>query len=794
MMRSMFSGVTGLKAFQTSMDVIGNNIANINTIGFKGERVGFQTTLNQTLQAAMSAQGLRGGINPMQIGLGAQIASIDKMMSQGSLENTGKKTDLAIQGDGFFVLNNGNGGKVFSRAGNFTLDEAGYLVNASNGMRLQGWGADSSNGNFVLDTTKPINDIQIPSGLSMDAKATSYMKLTDNLKADVGLKDLLMKYTDDEGNTQKEKFNFSRDLSDLDHLVYNMSYSDPDDAAKLIDSYGGKLTLNENGLVSDGYAESYDNSVTEMTDTSGTSDITNVSGSYMLLDSNNDPVKIKDTVLHYDGTTPSNSTLTITLDDGSTQVFNYSGTADYSELGDLANWSNSSGYSLMGNLAINGSNPTTSVSDISLTTTNKTTSINAYSLMDVSIPSGSSIKSLTGGFKVVNETTGQEITLTNANVTIDDSGNIKLKYDFNGDGTIDDTNEVISLQPSVGALPNTKRYFGEATIGGSNFAVYANLKMDGTLPATGNTDTISFSTDKDTLRIPSQGTPKFVEADNATNYVTADFENPSRVASVQVYDSLGNPYNVYVKFTKVSTNAWMWQAEESGGLPVYGIDENGNVLKDDEGNPKPARGIIAFDENGRMVADNWSIDSDGNIVENGGPKGITFEPAGAGGALNPALTPPTAAGAGTVKASLDFFGLTQYSSPFTAIVREQDGRAEGTLQSFNINSSGEIVGTFSNGLSATLGKVALATFDNAAGLNDLGNSLYASSANSGSAIIGESGTGGRGSITPGALEMSNVDIAEEFTKMIVAQRGYQANSRVITTTDQILQELVNIKR
>jgi flagellar hook protein FlgE len=790
MMRSMFSGVTGLKAFQTSMDVIGNNIANINTIGFKGERVGFQTTLNQTLQAAMSAQGLRGGINPMQIGLGAQIASIDKMMSQGSLENTGKKTDLAIQGDGFFILNNGEGGKVFSRAGNFTLDEAGYMVNASNGMRLQGWGADSSNGNFVLDTTKPINDIQIPSGLSMDAKATSYMKLTDNLKADVGLKDVLMKYTDDKGNTQKEKFNFSRDLSDLDHLVYNMSYSDPDDAGKLIDSYGGKLTLNENGLVSDGYAESYDNSVTAMTDTSGTSDITNVSGSYMLLDSNNDPVKIKSTALHYDGTTPSNSTLTFTLDDGSTQVFTYSGTADYSQLGDLANWSNSSGYSLMGNLAINGSDPTKN-SDISLTTTNKTTSVNAYSLMDVSIPSGSNIKSFTGGFKVINETTGQEITLTNANTTIDSTGAITLNYDFDGDGTEDH----ILLSPTVGTLPNTKKYSGKVTAsGGSNFAVYANLKLDGTLPTAGNTDTITFSTDKDTLRIPSQGTPKFVEADNATNYTTANFENPSRVASVQVYDSLGNPYNVYVKFTKVSTNAWMWQAEESGGLPVYGIDENGNVLKDSEGNPKPARGIIAFDENGRMVADNWSIDSNGNIVENGGPKGITFEPAGSGGALNPALTPPTAAGAGTVKASLDFFGLTQYSSPFTAIVREQDGRAEGTLQSFNINSSGEIVGTFSNGLSATLGKVALATFDNSAGLNDLGNSLYASSANSGSAIIGESGTGGRGSITPGALEMSNVDIAEEFTKMIVAQRGYQANSRVITTTDQILQELVNIKR
>ncbi len=790
MMRSMFSGVTGLKAFQTSMDVIGNNIANINTIGFKSSKVGFQTTLNQTLQAAMATQGLRGGINPMQIGLGAQIASIDKIMSQGSLENTGKKTDLAIQGDGFFILNNGEGGKVYTRAGNFTLDEAGYLVNASNGMRIQGWGASSSGGNFVLDTTKPISDIQVPSGLSMDAKATTYMKLTDNLKADVGLKDVLMKYTDDEGNTQKEKFVFSRDLADLDHLTYNMNYSDPDSAGKLVDSYGGKLTLNENGLVSDGYAESYDNSITGISDVSGSSDITNVSGNFMLLDSNNQPVKIKSAELNYDGTTPANSTLTITREDGTTQTFNYGGAADYSQLGDLSNWTNASGYSLMGNFAISGSDATHN-SDISLITTNKTTSVNAYSLMDVSIPSTSKITNFTGGFKVINESTGQEITLTNAKITVDSSGNLTLNYDFDGDGTTD----TITLDPATGALPNTQRYFGSTTSsGGSNFAVYANIKLDGTLPTGTDTDTITFSTDKDTLRIPSQGTPKFVEADNATNYVTADFENPSRVASVQVYDSLGNPYNVYIKFTKVSTNAWMWQAEESNGLPVYGIDENGNVLKDTEGNPKPAIGIIAFDENGRMVADNWSIDSNGEIVENGGPKGITFEPAGSGGALNPALTPPTAAGAATVKSNLDFFGLTQYSSPFTAIVREQDGRAEGTLQSFNINSSGEIVGTFSNGLSSTLGKIAMATFDNAGGLNDLGNSLYATSANSGSAIIGESGTGGRGTITPGALEMSNVDIADEFTKMIVAQRGYQANSRVITTTDQILQELVNIKR
>jgi len=144
--------------------------------------------------------------------------------------------------------------------------------------------------------------------------------------------------------------------------------------------------------------------------------------------------------------------------------------------------------------------------------------------------------------------------------------------------------------------------------------------------------------------------------------------------------------------------------------------------------------------------------------------------------------------------SVNFQELTQFAAPHSIAVTEQDGNAQGTLDSFAINTNGEIIGIFSNGLTAPLGQVALATFNNPEGLLEVGNSMYAMSSNSGLPQIGVSGVGGRGSIIPGALEMSNVDLAEEFTNMIIAQRGFQANSRSITTADQILNELVNIKR
>ncbi|MFY9126810.1 MAG: flagellar hook-basal body complex protein, partial [Defluviitoga tunisiensis] len=292
---------------------------------------------------------------------------------------------------------------------------------------------------------------------------------------------------------------------------------------------------------------------------------------------------------------------------------------------------------------------------------------------------------------------------------------------------------------------------------------------------------------RDVIQPPVAGEIKFVDMNNPTNFATAEYISPKTTTSTVVYDSLGNSYNVYLNFTKINENTWFWEAKLDDGTPLYKITTDEQLVND------PANGVIAFDSNGNLAATNWSI-VNGNIVQSGGTAGFWFDPAEQGAALNPDVNPPSIAAAGPVMVSVNFQELTQFAAPHSIAVTEQDGNAQGTLDSFAINTNGEIIGIFSNGLTAPLGQVALATFNNPEGLLEVGNSMYAMSSNSGLPQIGVSGVGGRGSIIPGALEMSNVDLAEEFTNMIIAQRGFQANSRSITTADQILNELVNIKR
>ncbi|MFY9311691.1 MAG: flagellar hook-basal body complex protein, partial [Tepidanaerobacteraceae bacterium] len=164
MMRSLFSGVTGLRNHQIKMDVIGNNIANVNTVGFKKSRVTFQDTLSQTMRGAAAPQGNRGGTNPMQVGLGMTIASIDTIHSSSSAESTGNMTDLAIEGEGYFILQGEGLERYFTRAGNFGFDTNGNLVNTANGLKVLGWQTSDFR---VPDDKSPqdIGPIQIRKGM-----------------------------------------------------------------------------------------------------------------------------------------------------------------------------------------------------------------------------------------------------------------------------------------------------------------------------------------------------------------------------------------------------------------------------------------------------------------------------------------------------------------------------------------------------------------------------------------------------------------------------------------------------
>jgi flagellar hook protein FlgE len=181
MLRSLFSGVTGLQSHQIAMDVESNNIANVNTIGYKYSRANFSDLLAQTNQIATAPQGEFGGKNAVQIGLGATIGSVTRIHSQGSIQNTDKNTDVAIQGDGFFIVSSDGGNTYkYSRSGDFKFDAAGNFVD-NNGFIVQGWLRDPETG--VVDSTAPIANIQIPPGLTTPANASTEVVVKANLSS-----------------------------------------------------------------------------------------------------------------------------------------------------------------------------------------------------------------------------------------------------------------------------------------------------------------------------------------------------------------------------------------------------------------------------------------------------------------------------------------------------------------------------------------------------------------------------------------------------------------------------------
>lgn len=698
----MYSGITGLRNFQDQLDIVANNIANVNTVGYKGSRATFQTTLFQTLSAGNAPQNQLGGTNPMQIGLGSQLASIDKLMTQGSPMSTGKATDLMIQGEGFFILSDGIG-QYYTRAGNFTRDYNGFFVDPASGMKLQGWTAKiDQEGNRTIDTNDPIGDIQISSGQVMAAKQTSFVRLAHNLNAGAGIQDTTIVVKSTTGENIPVKFSFKRDMSEenKDKNVYNWTAS----------------------VVGSEYKFAVDDGSGNLTSTN------QISGKVELDDTGN--------------------------------VISW---VNYDEDGDPLAESKISIYDINGEI------------------------VDQYGdSVPVDINAGAGTATLTGSIRVT-DSAGEAVYYDpeDIDISFDASGNPTIT--LNIDGTPVNFTGPASTVGEFNDLLTTGITSGDYTLTG--------LRLTGASDA----DTIDgqgftgLKSVREMIQPPSGGAIRFTDLNNPTNFSEANYISPSVTTSTVVYDSLGNPYNTYLKFTKIDANTWYWKAELEDGTPLYKSTADGQLLDDS------AEGVIAFDSNGNIAATQWKINPDGTIDQtigdgDDGAAGFWFDPAELGAALNPSVDPQSAAGAGPVNVSINFQELSQFFAENSIAVTEQDGNAQGTLESFAINTNGQIIGSFTNGLTAPLGQVALATFNNPEGLSATGNSMYAMSSNSGLPQIGVSGVGGRGSINPGALEMSNVDLAEEFTNMIIAQRGFQANSRSITTADAILNELVNIKR
>lgn len=476
MMRSMFSAVSGLRAHQTRMDVIGNNIANVNTIGFKGSRVTFQEVFSQTLKGAGSPQDGKGGTNPHQVGLGINVSSMDTFHIRGAVERTDYNTDLMINGDGFFIVADGNN-RSYTRAGNFALDTDGNLVTAE-GYKVLGYMADE---NGVLKST--LEGLVISKATSFDAKATENAWFEGNLNSETKV------------------------VGD-----FNISAGTPLPAANTVSA----------------------------------------------------------------------------------------------------------------------------------------------------VP-----------YVPATATTGDYVYLQKAHP----SGGV-----------------VYEINPAY-----------EETV--------------------------------------------------------------ARETTFQVYDQLGGVHQIKQAFIKISNTEYK--------VETFYVNNDGS-----------------------MIHVNPTADTDQKTLRGTSPT-LTFNAQGkltGASTLNLTVGGGLTNGTGPLTLDVDFSKLTMFANTSTASATKTDGYKQGTLEDFTIGPTGEIYGIFDNNQSKVLGQIALANFKNPAGLEKTGGNMYRITSNSGQPIIGVPGGGGFGNLNPGAVEMSNVDLSREFTNMITTQRGFQANSRIITTSDEMLQEVVNMKR
>ena len=463
MMRSLYSGVSGMQNHQTRLDVIGNNVANVNTTGFKRGRVNFQDMISQQLSGAARPTTEVGGVNPKEVGLGVMTASIDTIFTQGNLQSTGVNTDVAIQGNGFFILKNGEE-SFYTRAGAFGLDSEGTLVNPANGMRVQGWMAEELNGEMVLNTAGSTEDIIIPVGTKDPAKATQNVDFACNL------------------NKNTPEILDGASEADIAKGTWSTEQ-------KIYDSFGNQHMLSVSFTRVVGNPNQWQATVT----------------------------------VNPDGEVPTETRVGLGTTDGTENTF------------------------------------------------------------------------------LVN---------------------------FDNNGTL------LSVTDSAGNITNPE---GEVVIQAS-------------------------------FNVPEA--------------------NP---------DDAGNPYRQTLNIN----------------LGTIGSQKN---------------------------------------------------------------------------------TITQSASQSSTKAFYQDGYTMGYLDNFKIDSTGTITGVYSNGTNRIIGQLALASFTNQGGLEKAGENTYVESNNSGMANIGTSGIAGKGSLLAGSLEMSNVDLIEQFTDMIVTQRGFQASSKTIQTADTLLDTVMNLKR
>ena len=767
MMASLFAGVSGLRNHQVRMNVVGDNIANVNTIGYKVGRVTFQEALVQTFRGAGRPSSTSGGTNPLQLGLGMSLASIDNLFLQGGLETTGQITDLAIQGSGFFVLSDGQQ-QYYTRAGAFAFDSNSNMVNPANGYILQGKMASVDG---TIPPSAPIGNVTLPFGQQDPARMTSEIRLGMNLDAAAtdSLASIVSAGTSNISTVTGEAVNGSGGQHEVTITGTNAQFSELSGTHRLVlDDIIAADVAAVAGAPASGTLPADDYIYTVIaTNSLGRSigeEIT-VAG------------------------VPANGSvdLTITYADADvTEIEIYRRPAGGSYDGTLGGRIATLAYAAPGPLAFNddgsspggGEIPPSVNSTLSLTGSEELGAqlgVTDLAGFAISVDNGSAV---TLSQLTLDSTVNDLIAAINSSapgVTASlENGEIKISRDYAGSSSVYN----VRIE-DTGTSDIATQIFGAAIFNVNNgsastlAAVDVFTPTDGTALAPVNLTLVTDAINGIVTGISGLGGGGVTisaglgglagDPDGAgpltSSTVIIDTEQTQHSSSITTFDSQGGKHNLTLTFTKSwNENEWFWQASLGGG----------EVIR------SGSSGVVSFNSDGSLS----SFDYDN------GATGLVIDPNNGASDLNIDMFAGTSGG---------FSGLTGFASRSTAAARGQDGYGVGILSNISIDPRGTITGIFTNGVSRMLAQIYTAEFNNMGGLLKSGQNLYQESANSGSAIMTIPTETSSSSITSGALEISNVDLAQEFTNMIVAQRGFQANARVISTSDQMLNELVNLK-
>lgn len=855
-MRSLWSGVSGLQAHQVAMDVEGNNISNVNTTGFKYSRADFGTMFSQTVKIATAPTDGRGGSNPLQIGLGVSVSSTTRIHSQGSVQTTDKNTDVAIDGDGFFMVSDDGGlTNYLTRSGDFKLDAYGNFVNNA-GFVVQGWNINWDTQS--IDSSRTPQNIFIDPGMHIPAAQSTEVAIKANLNSGLNIGTASRPlYSLDSVHGFNQKTGETKDENDTGTTqFYTTSKNAVEvtekgvDAGSLFNANGQGLNLRDGQGIWVSYADAkYStnqlgfNAFDPNLHQNQTAAFWGNGNQKTRLDIVINGVVIQnDTIGSIDEAIAYINTFTAPTDarqgTGVRAVKNADGSGiDF--VNDNADGTTDNMKNI--NLVVNANN--TAGEAWTATWNAATNTFNQYTQIQ---QNNASLWTATGGQAGTqnNLTGGRSAQIITAHKYIYSSSPQTLPPMYNPDGGF-------NYIPGTNAQPPAWNGTDAATIGSQN---YYNAVMNGSLL---NTNIRTFHTTEDLRELLQRDARYGVDYDGSGKFAAADVnENVKVVVNSSGAFSLTNvnktsnsptltapggqgplnfgPHNMNFNITAytdergtVSTNDaftkifkgldgsfpagnQVKQSELlklsafSAGLEIYDSLGSKHTLEvqfvkqsttQDGGNewqmiirvPEPAEINTTGEGPNNIIVGTARFNNDGSL-SNYNPRTINFSPNN-GAAPNQQIK----LSFGT-SGSND--GLVSSNSASTLTGQATDGYTSGNLKpdAIRVDDKGNILGEFTNGKTFAVAKMAMASVANNSGLEEIGGNLFKVTANSGAIVVGEAGTGGRGEMKTSALEMSNVDLSRSLTELIIIQRGYQANSKTISTSDQMLQTLIQLKQ